>query len=89
MFQGKKFEVHSVKTEDQLADLWTKSLSKDLFEKFTYEMGFSIAQANKRVIAKQHETRKCEISRLNTGIISLLFRARTTSQMSRTESFRE
>ena len=61
----KEIEVHSVKTEDQLADLWTKPLSKDLFEKFTYKtMGFSIAQANKRVIAEQHETRECEISRL-------------------------
>ena len=61
----KEIEVHSIKTEDQLADLWTIPLSKDLFEKFTYKtMGFSIAQANKRVIAEQHETRECEISRL-------------------------
>ena len=38
-----EIEVHSIKTTDQLADLWTKPLGTELFRKFTKAtMGFEI-----------------------------------------------
>ena len=43
----KKIEIHSVKTTEQLADLWTKPLGQEPFRKFTYEtMGFEIEKNN-------------------------------------------
>ena len=32
---NKQIEIHSVKTDEQLADLWTKPLGEELFRKFT------------------------------------------------------
>jgi hypothetical protein len=39
--------VHAIDTQDQIADLWTKPLSADLFAKFTkLAFGWDIAAAN-------------------------------------------
>ena len=51
--ENKEVEIISVSTENQLADLWTKPLSQELFHKFTKEtMGFDIPasnEANRRI----------------------------------------
>ena len=42
-----EIEIHSIKTTDQLADLWTKPLGTELFRKFTKAtMGFEIPKLN-------------------------------------------
>jgi hypothetical protein len=41
---NKEIEIYPIDTEDQIADLWTKPLGSELFEKFTkLAMGWSIA----------------------------------------------
>lgn len=47
-----KIEIHQISTEDQLADLWTKPLNRDLFKKFVQQVfGWNVDES----IAKQQE----------------------------------
>lgn len=46
---SKQIQIHQVRTEEQLADLWTKPLSETLFTKFTKAVfGFDIAETRTR-----------------------------------------
>ena len=51
----KEVEVFPIDTADQIADLWTKPLGSELFEKFTkLAMGWSVADA----LARHRESMK-------------------------------
>jgi hypothetical protein len=44
---NRSINIHAIDTQDQVADLWTKPLSADLFTKFTkLAFGWDISEVN-------------------------------------------